>query len=415
MRGYDSRMKKAHYARRNVRPLSVAVAVALAACAFMSRPAPTPAFTQGAWRIRLDVDSAPSRQVPKQPIYGTINFATARYAIELRQAISRGLANSAAVVAVPQENQRTAVQYKITLGDSNSFDEKIVLVGRAVTSDSIVGTWSETILCCSAAGRFTLWRGPSPGRAGEIAEVTIPSKTYPRGRHAWAYTPPDYPASCQVPCNLIIAFDGAIYLGIMQLPSVLDSLIAKRQTAPSVAVLIDNGAPPGRINDLANSRQFAEFVADEVLPWVREHYAVTRAPERIVLAGSSAGGLGAAYIAMKYPALFGNVLSQSGAFWRGNEASTAPPYEWLTRQFASSPKLSINFVLEVGTKETAGALGGAAPSLLDANRHLRAVLMEKGYSVRYVEVPEGDHSPETWATRLPFGIVALLPARGAGR
>jgi enterochelin esterase family protein len=210
---------------------------------------------------------------------------------------------------------------------------------------------------------------------------------------------------------LIIAFDGTDYLGAMALPSVLDSLVATKAIAPAVAVLIDNGAPPGRINDLANSHQFAAVVAEELLPWIREHYAVTRAAERTVLTGASAGGLGAAYIAMRYPTLFGNVLSQSGAFWRGNEASNAPPYEWLTQQFASSPKLNVNFVLEVGTKETVGALGGAAPSLLDANRRLHAVLVAKGYSVRYFEVPGGDHSPETWRTRLPVGIATLLPAR----
>jgi enterochelin esterase-like enzyme len=46
---------------------------------------------------------------------------------------------------------------------------------------------------------------------------------------------------------------------------------------------------------------------------------------RTILAGSSAGGLGAAYIAFKYPSLFRNVLSQSGACWRRNEASNAAP------------------------------------------------------------------------------------------
>jgi enterochelin esterase family protein len=197
----------------------------------------------------------------------------------------------------------------------------------------------------------------------------------------------------------------------MPLPGILDSLAAKGDTGPAVAILVDNGAPPGRVNDLANSHQFAEFVAEEMLPWVREHYAATSAPDRSLITGSSLGGLAAAYIAMKYPALFGNVFSQSGAFWRGNEASNGPPYEWLTQQFAASPKLTTNFVLEVGTKETASTAGGAGPSLLDANRRLHSVLVAKGYSVRYFEVPNGEHSPETWSTRLASGIVALLPAR----
>ena len=250
----------------------------------------------------------------------------------------------------------------------------------------------------------------APARVeGETRELTIPSKTYPQGRHAWVYTPPGYPTACKPDCNLIVAFDGAFYLGAIPLPEILDSLIAARRTRPAIAVMIDNGGPPGRIEDLANSHKFAGFVAEEMLPWIRAHYSVTRAPERTIIDGCSAGGLGAAYVAMKYPALFGNVLSQSGAFWRGNEASDAPPYEWLTEQFASSPKQNLRFFIDVGSRETFGALGGIAPSLLDANRRLSAVLKAKGYPVDYLEVPNGRHSPDTWRARLPFGIVALLP------
>jgi enterochelin esterase family protein len=240
-------------------------------------------------------------------------------------------------------------------------------------------------------------------------ELNVPSKTYPSGRHAWVYTPAGYPASCGEGCNLILAFDGSMYLAEMPIAEILDSLVAAKKTKPAVAVLFDNGEPPGRTNDLANSSRFAAFVADELIPWVRSHYSVTRAPEKTIITGTSAGGLGAAYVAMKHPELFGNVLSQSGAFWRGNEASNSPPYEWLTDQFATSAKRPIRFVLDVGSRETVGALGGSAPSLLNANQHLANVLKSKGYTVEYYEVPNGVHAPESWHTRLAPGIVALLP------
>jgi enterochelin esterase-like enzyme len=126
--------------------------------------------------------------------------------------------------------------------------------------------------------------------------------------------------------------------------------------------------------------------------------------------GSSAGGLAAAYVAWKRPDLFGNVLSQSGAFWRGNEGSNDPPYEWLTGQYAAAPKRDIRFVLEVGALESQGALGGAAPSILEANRRLRDALRKKGYDVTYAEVPNGRHTPESWRERLPDAIAALARA-----
>jgi enterochelin esterase-like enzyme len=65
--------------------------------------------------------------------------------------------------------------------------------------------------------------------------------------------------------------------------------------------------------------------------------------QRVIVAGSSAGGLASAFVAFERPDLFGNVLSQSGAFWRRAEASDRPPYEWLTAHVMSRPKHNIRF------------------------------------------------------------------------
>jgi len=110
-------------------------------------------FTRDIWQVRLDVDSAPTRNPAKEPAFGSIDFAAHRYSIDFWRAINHRLPNGAYVAALEAPRQ-----YKITLGDSTSFDDKIVMIGRPVTLDSIVGTWTETIVCCSAGGRFTLWR-----------------------------------------------------------------------------------------------------------------------------------------------------------------------------------------------------------------------------------------------------------------
>ena len=117
--------------------------------------------------------------------------------------------------------------------------------------------------------------------------------------------------------------------------------------------------------------------------------------------------LAAAPAAFRHPDVFGKVISQSGAFWRGNETSNDPPWEWLTSQYASSPKKNVRFYLEVGDLESRRALGGAAPSILEANRRLKDVLRRKGYDVAYLEVPGGTHSTESWRAGLPAAIAAL--------
>jgi len=136
------------------------------------------------------------------------------------------------------------------------------------------------------------------------------------------------------------------------------------------------------------------------MPWLRGKWRVTHDPARTIITGSSAGGLASAYLALKRPDLFGNVLSQSGAFWRGNEGSNDAPYEWLTGQYDSLAQQPVRFFLDVGSRESMGAMGGAAPSILEANRRLRDVLRAKGYPIEYFEVPERRARPGDVASAL---------------
>jgi len=264
------------------------------------------------------------------------------------------------------------------------------------------------------AALLALGCSPSPparaSSAGHVEEVSFPEPLFGRTRRIWIYTPPNYTAAGDS-AGLLITFDGPTYLEEILLPRMLDSLITGGQVAPLVAVLIDNGTGTPRRDDLANRAAFVPWLGDRLLPWVQKRWKVSRDPRRVILNGSSAGGLGAAYAAFRRPDLFGNVLSQSGAFWRGNENSNGAPYEWLTSQFAGAPRKPVRFYLDVGALETNGALGGAAPSILSANRHLHDALRAKGYDVTYREVPGGVHAPESWRARLPAGLTSLAPGQ----
>jgi enterochelin esterase family protein len=123
--------------------------------------------------------------------------------------------------------------------------------------------------------------------------------------------------------------------------------------------------------------------------------------------GYSAGGLGAANVAFRHPEVFGNVLSQSGAYWRGNEGASLPG-EWLTEQFRTSPRLPLRLYLEVGALETQTVVNGMV--MIEVNRHLRDVLQAKGYSIHYVEVPDAHHEETHWRRAFPDAVTWLLNA-----
>lgn len=243
--------------------------------------------------------------------------------------------------------------------------------------------------------------------AGKVQEADIRSVIQQRGRHVWIYTPPGFDRTRTAPYDLLVAFDGAEYVDLIPVPVILDNLLAAGKIQPTVAVLIENGRGVERLSDLANRAPFAEFLAKELVPWMRSNWNATGDPGRTILTGSSAGGLASAYAALKHPEVFGNVLAQSGAFWRGNDASNEPPYEWLTAQYKRHKKMPVAFWMEMGGRETQRVLRGAGPVAVEANRRLRDVLGAKGYPVFYTEVEGGDHEPGHWRNQLAEGILWL--------
>jgi len=246
--------------------------------------------------------------------------------------------------------------------------------------------------------------------AARLQMVTLFDSVYRRPRRIWIHTPKGYDAKAATAYPLVLAFDGAEYRDTMPLPFILDTLLATGKAPAFVGVLVDNDESSVRIGDLGNASKMVTFLERQLIPYVRARWHITTDPRRVIITGSSAGGLAAAFVALERPALFGNVLSQSGAFWRGAEASNSAPYEWLTGEVARRPKGDIRFFLDVGELEDHATLGGSGPNFRDANRRFRDALRAKGYAVDYTEIPGAQHAPQYWMTRLPVGLVALSGA-----
>jgi enterochelin esterase-like enzyme len=243
--------------------------------------------------------------------------------------------------------------------------------------------------------------------SGHVTAHTIHDRSYDRERRLWVYTPAGYDANRPEPYPLLIAFDGDSYRSDdMPLPATLDGLAARGEAPAFVAALVDNGGGATRLGDLANVQRFVTFLAEDLLPWVRHGWHVTTDPHRVLVTGSSAGGLGAAFVALTRPDLFGAVWSQSGAFWRGAEASNDAPYELLTSLVASQPKRDVRFVLDVGALEDHATIGGHGPNFLAATRRFHDALVGRGYDVTYYEVPDGNHAEQWWRLRLGAGIAS---------
>jgi len=265
--------------------------------------------------------------------------------------------------------------------------------------------WLETSMLIFRENPAAHWAEAQSGTlAGRVEMFAVEDKQYARNRRVWVYTPPNYNPKSSLAYRLLICFDGVSYLSEIPTPTILSNLLAADEIWPTIAVMVDNGAARAAAEDLDNHAAFADFMSKDLMPWVRKNWRVSTDPAHTILCGSSRGGLGAAYVAWKHPETFGNVLAQSGAFWRGSEGGMDEP-EWLTKQFKKSPKLDVRFYLEVGALETGRTPGG--PVFVEANQRLHQVLVAKGYKVRYLEVGGARHDPVHWRVQLADGILYL--------
>ncbi len=233
---------------------------------------------------------------------------------------------------------------------------------------------------------------------GRVELIRYESQALKGRRRVWVYTPPGYkPAG--TPYRLLVLFDGWQYTHEIPTPTILDNMIADGVIPPVVAVMVDN---PDRVGELYLNQTFADFVAEELVPWARREYHATSSPGESIVGGLSLGGVAASFTAMSHPEVFGNVLSQSGAYqYRPDD-----PHR-LIRQFATRARLPVRFYLEAGLMEV-----NETPSLLHENRHLRDVLEAKGYHVTYSEF-NGRHDHISWKGSLSNGLAALMGRKPA--
>jgi enterochelin esterase family protein len=256
------------------------------------------------------------------------------------------------------------------------------------------------------------WLQPLPGiRKGAVEKTPFKSALLDNTRDLWIYTPPDFSReNGRYP--LLVMFDGQSYVEAAPTPVILDNLIAKKKIPPLIAIFIGNPTSASRASELTCSPMFADFVAFEVVPWMREKYGATSDPHSIGAAGASFGGLAAAYVSFRHPEVFGNALSQSGSLW-WKPGDAADP-EWLTKQYAMAPNTGARLFVEAGLMEDGESLTG--PSLLSERRNVGVEMSNEAHRQRRDHTRfyfDGKTGWGSFADMVKFRDTPVVPLAGA--
>ena len=222
---------------------------------------------------------------------------------------------------------------------------------------------------------------------GELIAETFQSRSLGGSRRVWFYLPPGYASDKDALYPTMYVLDGGNYVEKMDVPKVLDHLIANQAIPPVIAIFSE---PGDRQEEYSRNPKWRAFIANELVPAVDKRFRTFPAPDHRVVLGSSLAAYGAIDLAVSAPSVFGLC------------AAMAPPVQTATvvsnQPAARAAVVSIKFFV----------LGGVYDSMIDGARRLRTTLDEYQAPVTYLEVSEG-HNTNTFRAHLDDALKALLP------
>jgi enterochelin esterase-like enzyme len=230
---------------------------------------------------------------------------------------------------------------------------------------------------------------------GRVLRMRVPSDHFDTARQVLVYSPAGETGS-RLPA--VWFQDGKAYFGWGRVAQVLDRLLAAGEVAPAHLVFV---TPNQRTREYAFNPAYLAHLVDEVRPAVEARIACDG---RRIAWGASLGGLCSALLAWEHPELFGQVVSQSGAFLFSPDMDFEFPFEGnetFRRRVEVEPARPLRWHLDCGTLEW----------LAGSNARLAAALRASGADVTATTRSAG-HNWINWRNGLADGLRFAL---GTGR
>ena len=158
---------------------------------------------------------------------------------------------------------------------------------------------------------------------------------------------------------------------------------------------------PTHVTKLGGGRadRYAEFLIEEVKPFVEREYRTLPGPPNTGIGGSSLGGLVSLYLGLKRSKVFGKIAALSPSVWWNQLV-----IHRLVKSMHVEPRPRI--WLDIGTRE--------GPRMVQDVERFRDLLLEKGWrlgqDLHYERVEGAEHNEAAWAQRVRPFLQFLYPA-----
>ncbi|MDT5156247.1 MAG: glucoamylase [Acidobacteriota bacterium] len=209
-------------------------------------------------------------------------------------------------------------------------------------------------------------------------------------RKVQVYLPPGYTEG-RARYPVLYMQDGTQFIELGRAAEIADRMIVEGKIEPFIIIFID---PLERMKEYWANDQFADWMAQTLVPLVDSRYRTRAEREGRALSGASLGGVISVWTALRHPDVFARVGGQSSAFQIDEERVIAA----LARlDDEARRKYPLRFYFDAGRYE---------PLIIDAARRVNVMLRARGYPVTYREAAVG-HNYTAWRDRLADAYTAL--------
>jgi enterochelin esterase-like enzyme len=254
---------------------------------------------------------------------------------------------------------------------------------------------------------FDAVRDGTPGGYERVKQHVVAAGGLGYEKEVQVYTPPGYEKGTdRYPTVYIL--DGRDYIEFAHTPAALDALISNEAVTPLVAVFIsppNRHLPdePNRVTEYGLNPVYADWMAQELVPFIDSEYRTVASPGTRMVAGDSYAGVGSIYVPFQHPETFGLSYSQSGYLPLDGGA--------MIEAFSKSDRKTIRLYIDVGIYERKVGWGWLPDDEIDftsGNRKFSDVLERKAYDYVYREYPEG-HTWGNWRAHMIDALVHFFP------
>src|SRR5690625_190720 len=219
---------------------------------------------------------------------------------------------------------------------------------------------------------------------GTYEEFSIWSKILKNERKVSLYIPQGTNVNNGV--SILTVLDGELNPDYVPVLNVIDQLVGSKQIRPIVVALVGN--VDEREKEMGCNIQFTNFLSDELISYITKEKNLKIKGDNCIC-GFSFGGLCALFTSVNRTEIYKNALIVSTPlYWSPKDFEES---EYLSWYISDKKTGESNVYMECGEMENHSEFQhyfGGTSNLL-TNRHLRNVLLEKGYKHQYHEFNGG--------------------------